>query len=231
MSGGSLGGLGDMLNGGGGMQTFDPVGSLGTNAINSIFGTNFLGQGGMSNNWATHVGNGPLGANLFNAGNPTVDAQNAANAAANPSSIGQLGTVGGPQFHDPTQWGMPTPQGGFWNQIAQQMAGPVYTGGLQIPGVSPAMSNQPIGQPTQPLGSTGLANMSGANLPIGGGGKGVGQPTHPLGSTGLANMSGANLPIARGIPPSIFGQQGGLMAQPQMSRGGGMHGGPRFYAQ
>lgn len=158
MSGGSLGGLGDMLNGGGGMQTFDPVGSLGTNAINSLFGTNFLGQGGMSNNWATHVGNGPLGANLFNAGNPTVDAQNAANAAANPGGISQL-PINIPQGASPNSWAMPTPQGGFWNQIAQQMAGPIYTGGLQIPGVSPEAPMQPTPQPPmqptpQPIGQS-----------------------------------------------------------------------------
>lgn len=136
---------GNPFSGGSPFQRLDPGDALVTNMGNSLTGMNVGGQGGMSNNWGTHVGNNLTGFNLFNAGNNSLDAMNAANAAANPSSIGQLPNVGGPQFANPNSWGMPTPQGGFWNQIAQQMAGPVYTGGLQVPGVSPSLRNMPIG--------------------------------------------------------------------------------------
>lgn len=182
MSGGSLGGFGPV-------QVLDPVGSLGVNATNSLLGTNILGQGGMSNNLGTKLGNSLTGWNLFNAGN----LQNPGGSGG--SSLPSVLTPGGPvnpSFYSATAFAPRQALGaGRYNAMATQLAGPVYAGGVQIPGVSPALLNQPLGPqapgkgltasgPAQPpAGSPALQQVLG-NLRAGGLNNGF-MPTNPGG--------------------------------------------------
>lgn len=131
--------------------------------INSLFGTNLLNAGGASNDALTHWMNGITGFNVMNAGSPQADAMAAASNAVNPSVIGNLGPGSTmPHFPNPNLWAMPTPQGGQFNQMAQQLAGPVYTGGLQIPGVSPALLGQAIPQTMRPGMQSAIPQAMGA---------------------------------------------------------------------
>lgn len=170
-----------MSLGGGNPQSGGKGGSMSSN----LFGNSMTDPLGLGSDIAASGGGqfDPLG--LFPVNQPGGANYIAKNGPQTPGSIptlsggmtGQIpgGWNGQPNFANPSSWAMPTPQGGFWNQIAQQMAGPVYTGGLQIPGVSPAMRNQPLGQPMassggkgavpQNMGSTQPMNLPGNYTP------------------------------------------------------------------
>jgi hypothetical protein len=157
MSGGSLGDFSPL-------QVLDPVGSLGINATNSLLGTNILGQGGMSNNLGTKVGNSVAGWNLFNAGN----LQNPGGSGSGPTLPNVLTPAGptNPSFYSATAFApRQAPGPGAYNAMAAQLAGPVYAGGVQIPGVSPALLNMPLGAqaPGKGLAASGPAQAPAAS--------------------------------------------------------------------
>lgn len=125
--------------------------------INSVFGTNLLGAGGVSNDWGTRQANNLTGYNVFNAGNNALDAQKAAQA---PGSLTPLS----PQSTIPMMPGgafMPIqPQQGIFNQMAANSAGPLF---------NPAASNGAKGPTNQPIpASSILGSLSGnGNTPRG----------------------------------------------------------------
>lgn len=151
--GGSKGG-GSLLGALGGPGLTSALGG-----INSLTGSNLGNMGG----WGSAMKTGfdspaaMIGAPL---GYPTnwVGMQSPYNPQSTiPSALGDIGgNSSQPQFSNPMSWAQRAPTGGTFNQMAQQLAGPVYTGGLQIPGVSPALANQP-------LGSKGAASPSGGS--------------------------------------------------------------------
>lgn len=133
--------------------------------INSLFGTNLLGAGGISNDAGTQWANGLTGYNVGNAGNPASNAQQAAAAAANPQQIGNLGAstlypISPQGAFQPVNVGM----GGI-NAMANQGAGPLFNPGIQQPGLQPFFQGpnyQVAGMPqTQGIGVKGTPSTGG----------------------------------------------------------------------
>jgi hypothetical protein len=77
---------------------------------------------------------------------------------------------------------MPPAIGGQWNQLAQQMAGPMYlpsapARGIPSPLTPPPKATPPVTMPIQPPSQLGGGGISGVPLLGGGGGGGLGSST------------------------------------------------------
>lgn len=98
--------------------------------INSVFGTNILGAGGVSNDWGTRQANNLTGFNVFNAGN------NALDAAAAGQVPGTLPNLGASSLIPKMAGGAFMPvntAGGKFNAMANQAAGPLFNPAARPP--------------------------------------------------------------------------------------------------
>jgi hypothetical protein len=78
-------------------------------------------------------------------------------APAIPTMLPNLGAASlNPKIYNPGAFAPPALSGGLFNRMTQQMAGPVYSGGGYIPGVSPFMPPaRPGGKGASPSGGPG----------------------------------------------------------------------------
>jgi hypothetical protein len=206
MNGGSSGG--GFLSSQAGWNALDPANLFGHSSSSSI-GSNILDPGNV------------LGMN-------SAVATNAANAANNPTTIGNLGAASlMPRYYSPTSFSAPQLTGGMFNQMAQQGAGAVYTPTLATGasfgnGIGPTTAIPPAqttpghpsgSSPTMNLGANGLGGYSyGApNLGSGNGGQTINMGGQNIvGDTNYGGSAGINPSLAAGIGGMLFGLPGGL---------------------
>ena|SRR5690348_11189940 len=125
--------------------------------INSVFGTNLLGAGGVSNDWGTRQANNLTGYNVFNAGNNALDASKAAQGPASLTPLSPQSTI--PMA--PNGAFMPIQsQQGIFNQMAANSAGQLFNPGIQNP-INGAKG--PINQPMGPSPILGSLSRNGPN--------------------------------------------------------------------
>lgn len=135
-------------------------------AVTGIFGNGNAGSGGgglyqlLDPLGVAGMDNGALDPlNLFPTNQPGGANYQQKNGTPLPSTLTPNGSTT-PIFTSPLSWAPRQPTApGAYNAMATQLAGPVYTGGLQIPGVSPALLNQP-------LGAQGKGGAAAGNTPV-----------------------------------------------------------------
>lgn len=146
-------------------------GGKGAENTPSLFGET-LGNMDPIGNAITSWGGDPL--NFYGNGNNPNAALFPSGSAASPlpGTLPQPNVKPGAGGINPYSWGAPAPAGaGPFNAMAGMLAGPVFTGGLQVPGVSPGMQGQALPSPgwTPPGSGKGGAAAPGGGAQAPGG--------------------------------------------------------------